>query len=71
MAYRFTAMGMPQNKRRENLNFGDHYAGQAWQLDDRGVSDLIRLFAHNPLRVFVATQPGEFRMSEVPSGVHS
>ena len=41
-------------------------AEREWQINDGGVSDLIRLFADNPLRVFVATQPGQLWMSQVP-----
>ena len=37
-----------------------------WQINDGGVSDLIRLFPHDPLRVFIAAQPDKAGAPEMP-----
>ena len=66
MASRSTATGMPQKECCENLNFADGMPVQRGNFDDRGVSDLIRLFPHNPPRVFIAAQSSKPRMSQVP-----
>ena len=57
---------MPQKKACENRNFADGMPGPAWQFDDRGVADLIRLFADDLLRVFIVAQARQAGMSQVP-----
>ena len=37
-----------------------------WQINDGGVSDLMRLFPHDLLRVFIVAQARQAGMSQVP-----
>ena len=58
--------GLPQKKCCENLNFTDEMPIKRGK-SVIGVSDLIcQLFAHDPLRVFIATYSRKARMPQVP-----